>query len=139
MIEDAVFTGDALFMPDSGTGRCDFPQGSAEQLYHSIHDKLYALPDETRIFTGHDYQPGGRELRFTCTVAESKERNIQLKAATTSAEFIAFRKERDKKLKAPRLLLPSIQININGGMLPQPEAGGGRYLKLPLTLADEPV
>jgi len=74
-----LFTGDTMFMPDGGTGRCDFPKGSAEDLYHSIHEKIYSLPDETRIFVGHDYQPGGRDLRYETTVGDSKENNIQLK------------------------------------------------------------
>ena len=136
LIEDAVFTGDALFMPDFGTGRCDFPAGSASDLYNSVHNKLYELPDETRVFTGHDYQPGGRELEFESTIGIEKQKNIQLKAETTEAEFIKFREERDKTLSAPKLLLPSIQVNIRAGHLPPEEDNGVSYLKLPLKVKE---
>lgn len=129
---DAVFTGDALFMPDYGTGRCDFPKGSAKDLYQSVSKNLYSLPDSTRVYVGHDYSPNGREMRFETTIGESKKNNIQLKAHTSEAEFIEFREARDKTLKAPRLLLPSIQINIDAGHLPPKEDNGKSYLKLPL-------
>lgn len=132
LIDDALFTGDAVFMPDSGTGRCDFPAGSAESLYDSVHGKIYNLPDSTRIFVGHDYQPNGRELKFETSVAEQKEKNIQLKAHTSKAEFVEFRTKRDATLSAPKLLLPSIQINIRAGHLPAPEDNGTSYIKLPL-------
>ena len=112
-IEDALFTGDALFMHDFGTGRCDFPRGSARDLYRSIHDKLYPLPDATRVFVGHDYQPGGRELAFETTIGRSKAENPQLRAETSEAEFVEFREARDAKLAAPRLLKPSIRFNIS--------------------------
>ncbi|MCK6505126.1 MBL fold metallo-hydrolase [Myxococcota bacterium] len=128
---DAVFTGDALFMPDFGTGRCDFPKGSAEDLYASIQ-KIYALPDETRVFVGHDYQPGGRELRFETSVGESKARNIQLKGETTREQFVKFRTDRDAQLQPPKLIFQSIQVNIQAGRLPAPEANDVRYLKLPM-------
>jgi glyoxylase-like metal-dependent hydrolase (beta-lactamase superfamily II) len=131
LIGDVVFTGDALFMPDSGTGRCDFPSGSAELLFESIQ-KLYQLPDSTRVFTAHDYQPNGRPLRYESTIGEEKKSNIQLKDTTTKAEFVAFRTARDKTLSAPRLLLPSIQVNIDAGHLPAPESNGKSYLKMPL-------
>lgn len=134
LIEDALFTGDSIFMPDSGTGRCDFPNGSAEMLYHSIKNKVYSLPDSTRIFVGHDYQPGGRELRFQTTVGEQKKNNIHVKADTTLESFVEFRTARDKTLAAPRLLLPSIQVNMDAGVLPAPEANGVAYLKLPLKI-----
>ncbi len=137
LFDDAVFTGDALFMPDYGTGRCDFPKGSAEDLYYSISEKLYSLPDETVVYTGHDYQPGGRKLRFSCTIGESKKENIRLKGDTTKEQFVAFRKERDATLSAPKLLLPSIQVNIDGGKLPVSENNGVRYLKIPLKVSDE--
>jgi glyoxylase-like metal-dependent hydrolase (beta-lactamase superfamily II) len=133
LIGDAVFTGDALFMPDSGTGRCDFPAGSAELLFDSIQ-KLYKLPDSTRLFTGHDYQPNGRPLSFESTIGEQKKSNIQLKDTTSKAEYVAFRTARDKTLSAPRLLLPSIQVNIDAGRLPAPESNGKSYLKTPLKL-----
>lgn len=132
LIDDLLFTGDALFMPDYGTGRCDFPLGSAKDLYHSIHEKLYKLPDETRFFTCHDYQPNGRELRYESTIGESKAKNIQLKQETTEKEYIHFRETRDKKLSAPKLLLPSIQVNIDGGHLPKAENNGKSYLKIPI-------
>lgn len=132
LIGDAVFTGDALFMPDFGTGRCDFPKGSAEDLYHSVHDKLYELPEETRVFTGHDYMPGGRELKFESSIKEQKANNIHIKAETTKEAFIEFRTQRDKQLNAPRLLLPSIQLNIQAGEFPEAEDNGVSYLKMPL-------
>ncbi|MFM6927126.1 MAG: MBL fold metallo-hydrolase [Bdellovibrio sp.] len=132
LIDDALFTGDSIFMPDSGTGRCDFPAGNAESLYDSVHGKIYNLPDSTRIFVGHDYQPNGRELKFETSVAEQKEKNIQLKAHTSKTEFVEFRTKRDATLSAPKLLLPSIQINIRAGHLPPPEDNGVSYIKLPL-------
>ncbi len=132
LIDDMLFTGDALFMPDFGTGRCDFPAGSAKDLYHSVHEKLYKLPDNTKVFTGHDYQPNGRELKYESTIGENKKNNIQLKESTSEEEFIRFRTDRDKTLAAPKLLLPSIQVNIDGGELPQEEANGSRYIKIPI-------
>lgn len=131
LIGDCVFTGDAIFMPDSGTGRCDFPAGSAEMLYQSIQ-KLYRLPDSTKVFVGHDYQPSGRELKFQTTIGEQKNSNIHIKADTKKEDFIAFRNQRDQTLTAPKLLLPSIQVNINAGNLPKPEDNGVCYLKLPI-------
>ncbi len=132
LFEDTLFTGDALFMPDFGVARCDFPGGSAETLYESVHDKIYALPEKTRVFTGHDYQPGGRELRYETSIAESKKHNIHLKEETTKQDFVKMRTERDKTLSAPKLLLPSIQINALAGKMPEPESNGMSYLKLPL-------
>ena len=129
---DAVFVGDALFMPDYGTGRCDFPKGSAKDLYHSVAKTLYALPDETRVFVGHDYSPNGREMRYQTTIGESKKTNIQLTASTSEKDYVEFRTARDKTLNAPRLLLPSIQVNIAAGHLPEIEENGKSYLKLPL-------
>ena len=133
LIEDHLFTGDVLFMPDYGTGRCDFPEGSASDLYQSVHDKLYKLPNETKFHPGHDYQPGGRELMFESTIGESKKLNIQLKETTSKEEFVNFRTSRDATLKAPLLLLPSIQVNVNGGEFPKAEDNGVSYLKIPLT------
>lgn len=135
-IGDAVFTGDALFLEDYGTGRCDFPRGSAEALYHSVHDKLYALPDDTRVFVGHDYQPGGRELRWETTIGRSKAENVQLNEATTLEQFVRFRRERDASLDPPVLLYPSVQVNVDAGRLPRPHANGQRYLVLPLNLGE---
>ncbi|HLW57562.1 MAG TPA: hypothetical protein VKY27_09270, partial [Bacteriovoracaceae bacterium] len=127
-------TGDALFMPDYGTGRCDFPKGSAKDLYHSVAKNLYSLPDETRVFVGHDYLPNGREMQFQTTIGESKKNNIQLTEKTSENEFVEFRESRDRTLKAPRLLLPSIQVNIDAGKLPPQEKNSVSYLKLPLTI-----
>ncbi len=130
-IGDALFVGDAIFMPDFGTARCDFPGGSGEMLYDSIQ-KLYALPDETRVFTCHDYQPGGRELRYESTIGEQKNSNIQLNGKTTKEAYVAFRKERDAGLSLPKLILPSLQVNIRAGRLPEPEGNGTAYIKIPL-------
>ena len=132
LIDDFLFSGDAIFMPDSGTGRCDFPAASAEDLYKSIHDKIYNLPDQIKIFVGHDYQPQKRPLRFISSVAEEKTGNIQLTAKTTRQEFVHFRNERDRTLSAPRLLWPAIQININAGHVPSSEGNGRSYLKIPI-------
>lgn len=131
-IQDALFTGDALFMPDFGTGRCDFPNGSATQLFDSIHRKIYGLPDETRVFVGHDYQPGGRALKYETSVGESKRLNKQVRAETTADEFIAFREQRDAQLNLPRLIFQALQVNIRGGALPPTESNGQRYVKLPI-------
>jgi glyoxylase-like metal-dependent hydrolase (beta-lactamase superfamily II) len=133
-ISDAVFTGDALFVEDYGTGRCDFPGGSAEQLYTSVHERLYSLPDSTRIFVGHDYQPGGRPLRFETTIGASKKGNVQLKAETSRESFVEFRQARDATLQPPRLIFPSVQLNIDAGRLPRPHANGRSYLSVPLNL-----
>ena len=132
-VEDAVFVGDTLFMPDYGTARCDFPGGSADQLYDSIQ-RIYALPDSTRLFMCHDYQPGGRELRFVTTVAEQKQSNVQLRQGTTKQEYVKLRTARDAKLEMPSLILPAIQINIRAGEFPEPEANGTAYLKIPLNV-----
>lgn len=132
-IGDALFVGDCLFLPDYGVGRCDFPGGDAETLYRSVQ-RIYALPPETRIFVGHDYQPGGRPLAWQTTVAESRAQNVQLWASRGQEDFVAFRRGRDATLSPPRLLLPSLQVNIHGGRLPEPHPNGRRYLVLPLTL-----
>jgi len=129
-----LFTGDALFMDDYGTGRCDFPRGSAAALYESIHSKLYALPDATRVFVGHDYQPGGREVRWETSIGRSKAANPQLRAETSAAEFIEFREARDRTLAPPRLIFQSVQVNVDAGRLPEAHANGRRYLKLPIDL-----
>ncbi len=131
-IGDAIFTGDTMFMPDFGTGRCDFPNGSAEDLYDSIVNRLYTLPDETRVFVGHDYQPGGRELKFMTTIGESKASNKQLRADTSKEEFVKWRTERDATLNLPRLIFQSVQLNIDAGKLPEPNAKGHRFLKTPI-------
>ncbi|MEZ4265941.1 MAG: MBL fold metallo-hydrolase [Myxococcota bacterium] len=130
-IGDALFSGDTLFMPDYGTGRCDFPQGSAAAMFDSV-SRLYRLPDSTRVFVGHDYMPGGRELAWETTIGASKARNIQLSAETSREAYIAFRAGRDQTLAAPALLLQSLQVNIAAGELPAPEDNGTRYLRMPL-------
>lgn len=138
-IADALFTGDALFTEDYGTGRCDFPRGSADALYDSVQ-RLYALPDTMRVFVGHDYQPGGRAVRWETTIGASKARNPQLSGRTTKNEFVAMRNARDATLAAPRLLFPSVQVNVDAGRLPAPHANGHRYLVIPLNVlrpADE--
>ncbi|MFD2054158.1 MBL fold metallo-hydrolase [Mesorhizobium calcicola] len=131
VIGDAAFVHDTLFMPDSGTARADFPGGSASRLYRSII-KILSLADETRIFTGHDYQPGGREPLWESTVADEKAKNTHMSKCKTEAEFVNVREARDKTLSMPKLILHALQINMNGGRLPEPEANGRRYLKFPL-------
>jgi glyoxylase-like metal-dependent hydrolase (beta-lactamase superfamily II) len=131
VIGDAAFIHDTLFMPDSGTARADFPGASAALLWRSIRDIL-ALPDETRLFVGHDYRAGGREPLWESTVAEQKSKNIHLAACRTEADFVAFREARDRTLPMPRLILHALQVNMNGGRLPEPESNGRRYLKFPL-------
>lgn len=130
-VEGSVFLGDTLFMPDHGTARCDFPGGSAEELYDSVQ-RLYALPDDTTLYVCHDYQPGGRELRYRTSVGEQKRHNVQLDAKTSRADFVAFRTQRDAQLDVPALILPSLQVNIRAGELPEPDANGVRYLRIPL-------
>ena len=130
-IADAIFVGDTLFMPDYGSARCDFPGGSAAELFDSIQ-RLYEFPDETRLFMCHDYMPGGRPLACQSTVGEQKRSNIQIRAQTTRAEYVALRDSRDAQLGAPALILPSIQVNICAGALPEPRPNGISYLKLPL-------
>ena len=123
LIDDIVFTGDTLFMPDSGTGRCDFPNGNAADMYDAVHERLYALPDETRVFVGHDYQPGDREMRCQTTIGESKNRNIYLRQETRKEDFVQARQQRDQSLDVPALILPSVQVNICAGRLPEPGDG----------------
>lgn len=130
VIGDAAFVHDTLFMPDSGSARADFPGGSAVRLWRSIGEIL-ALPDETRLFTGHDYQPGGREPRWESTVGEQKRHNDHI-VGRDEASFVALREARDRTLPMPKLILHALQVNINAGRLPEPEANGRRYLKFPL-------
>lgn len=137
VIGDAAFVHDTLFMPDSGTARADFPGGSAAVLWRSIQEIL-ALPDETRIFTGHDYRPDGREARWESTVAEQKATNVHMAHLLTEADFVAAREARDASLPMPKLILHALQINTNAGRLPEPEANGRRYLKIPLNLLAAP-
>ena len=131
-IGDAVFVGDTLFMPDYGTARADFPGGDARTLYRSIH-KLLALPEATRMFVGHDYLPEGREdYRWETTVGAQKAGNIHVGGGVTEDDFVAMREARDATLAVPKLILPSLQMNIRAGALPPAEASGKRFLKMPL-------
>lgn len=130
-IGDAVFVGDTLFQPDAGTARCDFPGGSAEELYDSIQ-RLFDLPEETRVFTLHDYQPGGRELAFESTIGEQRRSNIHLRDGVSKEEFVALRARLEQGKEVPRLILPSVQVNIDAGRLPAPAKNGRRYLRVPI-------
>lgn len=127
----AVFVGDTLFMPDFGTARCDFPGGDARLLYRSI-GRLLALPDATRIYTGHDYRPGGRAFMYASSVREQRQGNIHVGGGVDEDAFVALRAARDATLPMPALMLPAVQVNMRGGSLPEPEANGVRYLKIPL-------
>jgi glyoxylase-like metal-dependent hydrolase (beta-lactamase superfamily II) len=128
---DAAFVHDTLFMPDSGTARADFPGGDAHALWRSIQ-RILALPDDTRLFTGHDYMPNGRAAAWESTVSQQKSSNIHLQKARTEADFVALRQARDKTLPMPKLILAALQVNIRGGRLPEPESDGRRYLKIPI-------
>lgn len=131
-IGDAVFVGDTLFMPDYGTARCDFPGGDARTLYQSIR-RLLSLPDETRVFVGHDYLPEGRtEYAWETTVAAQKTSNIHVGGNRSEDDYVTLREARDATLKAPQLILPSLQVNIRAGALPPAEPSGQRFLRLPL-------
>ncbi len=134
LIGDAVFTGDALFIEDYGTGRTDFPAGNAAALYRSVHDRLYELPPETRVFVGHDYKPGGREVRHQSSIGVERSENVQLSKDTSEREFVAFREERDASLAPPKLIYQSVQVNVFGGTLPKAADNGVRYLRIPLNL-----
>ena len=134
-VGDAVFVGDTLFMPDYGTARTDFPGGDARQLYRSIQ-KLLSMPPETRLFMCHDYKaPGREEYRWETTVADER-RNVHLAACVTEDEFVRMREERDATLSTPKLLLPSIQVNIRAGRLPPAEENGVSYLRIPVRLKE---
>ncbi|MEM0908998.1 MAG: MBL fold metallo-hydrolase [Pseudomonadota bacterium] len=131
VVGDAAFVGDTLFMPDGGSARADFPGGDAGILYDSIQ-KVLALPDETRLFICHDYGPGGREILWETSVAEEKANNIHVGGGKTREEFIAFRTARDAQLSMPRLIIPSLQVNMRGGTLPPADESGKRFLKVPI-------
>lgn len=132
VIGDAAFVGDTIFMPDYGTARCDFPGGNAKTMYDSIQ-KIFALNENTRLFLCHDYLPPTRnEFMFSTTVKEQKENNIHVGTGKKQNEFVKMRTERDKTLGMPRLIIPSIQVNINAGKLPKSEDNGTSYLKVPL-------
>jgi glyoxylase-like metal-dependent hydrolase (beta-lactamase superfamily II) len=129
--EVAAFVGDTLFMPDYGTARCDFPGGDARTLYRSIQ-RVLGLPPHTRLYMCHDYQPGGRELRFVSTVAEQHGHNVHVHQGISEDDFVVMRQARDAGLDMPTLILPSVQINMRAGALPEPESNGTRYIKIPL-------
>ncbi len=132
VIGDAAFVGDTLFMPDYGTARCDFPGGDARTLYRSIQ-KIFAMPDETRLFMCHDYKAPGRDLfAWETTVADEKANNIHVGGGVSEDDFVNMREERDKMLSMPRLILPSVQVNMRAGELPPPEENGIHYLKMPV-------
>lgn len=131
VIGDAAFVHDTLFQPDFGTARADFPGGDAAQLWRSIQ-AILSLPEATRLFTGHDYRPGGRAPAWESSVGEQKRRNPHVAGVGGEAEYVALRNARDRRLPMPRLILHALQVNIRGGRLPEPEANGRRYLKIPL-------
>ena len=130
-IEDAIFVGDTLFMPDVGTARADFPGGDAHALYRSIQ-KVLALPPETQIFVCHDYPPESRQAQWQTTVGEQREKNIHVRDGISEAQFVVMRSARDATLEMPSLIIPAIQVNVRAGEMPAPEANGIRYLKVPL-------
>ena len=131
LIGDALFVGDTLFMPDAGTARCDFPGGDARSLYESCQ-RLLELPDDTRVFVCHDYQPGGRDIAFESTVAEQRAQNIHVGAGISADDFVAMREARDADLDMPTLILPSLQVNMRAGNLPPVDASGRLFLKVPI-------
>lgn len=132
VIDDAAFVGDTLFMPDFGTARCDFPGGSAEVMYDSVQ-KILALPDRTRIFVGHDYKAPGREVyAWETTVGAQKALNVHVGAGRSREDFVAMREARDATLDMPRLIIPSLQVNMRAGQMPEPEDNGVAYLKVPV-------
>lgn len=132
VIGDAAFVGDTLFMPDFGTARCDFPGGSSEMLFQSIQSIL-ALPDETRIFVGHDYKaPGRDEFAWETTVGEQKALNVHIGKGRPIEDFVEMRDARDATLAMPRLILPSLQVNMRAGQMPEPDADGDVFLKIPI-------
>lgn len=130
-IGDSIFVGDTLFMPDVGTARCDFPGGSASNLYRSIQSIL-KYPTSTKLYMCHDYPPNGRPPEYQSTVADQKKSNIHVHDGVTEEQFVAMRNKRDAGLEMPVLILPSIQVNIRAGHMPKPEGNGTAYLKIPL-------
>jgi glyoxylase-like metal-dependent hydrolase (beta-lactamase superfamily II) len=129
--QTAAFVGDTLFMPDYGTARCDFPGGDARTLFRSIN-KVLSLPPETQLYMCHDYQPGGREVQYVSTVGDEREKNVHVRNGISEEEFVAMRHARDATLGMPTLILPSVQVNMRAGQLPEPESNGTRYIKIPL-------
>ena len=133
VVGDAAFVGDTLFMPDGGTARADFPGGDARVLYRSIK-RVLELPPETRLFMCHDYGPGGRQITWETTVAEERAHNIHVRDGVSEDEFVKMREERDRTLALPKLIIPSIQVNIRGGKLPAPDESGKQQLKVPINV-----
>jgi len=131
--DDCIFTGDSLFMPDQGTARCDFPNGSSEQLWQSIQ-KIFSLIPTTRVFVGHDYAPGGRPHAFETTIEQQRKANVHVKEGTVKADFLATRESRDKTLDHPKLLIPALQVNLLAGYFPKPEDNDGVYLRFPINV-----
>ena len=131
VIGNSIFVGDTLFMPDLGSARADFPGGDARQLYRSIQ-KILSYPDETKIFVCHDYPPSSREVKWSTTVGEQKENNVHVKTSILEDEFVKIREARDKTLNMPKLIIPSIQVNMRAGNLPPPEDNGSVYIKVPI-------
>ena len=131
LIENMLFVGDSIFMPDFGTARCDFPGGSANDLYASAQ-RLLGLPDSTKVFVGHDYGPGGRSIAWETTIGEQRKKNIHINSEIQLEEFVSVREARDRVLSLPQMIIPSIQINMRAGMLPQVERNGISYLKTPI-------
>ncbi|AWW74459.1 MBL fold metallo-hydrolase [Erythrobacter sp. KY5] len=132
LIGDAAFVGDTLFMPDYGTARCDFPGGDARTLFRSIQ-RIFELPDDTRMFLNHDYLPEGRdELRWISSVGEQRRSNIHVREGISEDEFVAMRTKRDATLATPKLMIPSVQVNMRAGNFPEPESNGIRYIKVPV-------
>jgi glyoxylase-like metal-dependent hydrolase (beta-lactamase superfamily II) len=132
VVGDAVFTGDALFLDDVGVARCDFPNGDPALLHQSITTRLWTLPSETRVYPGHDYPPAGRTWQASTTIGESRRRNVHLNEELSKETFVERRSARDRTLAPPRLLFPSVQVNIDAGRLPAPSASGRRFLRIPL-------
>jgi glyoxylase-like metal-dependent hydrolase (beta-lactamase superfamily II) len=132
VIGDAVFVGDTLFMPDGGSARADFPGGDARTLYQSIQ-KIFTLPDDTRMFICHDYMPGGRDVKWETTVGEQKRDNIHVGKGNSEEDFVTMREARDATLGMPTLIMPSIQVNMRAGHMPQAEDNGSTYLKVPVS------
>ena len=139
LIEDAAFVGDTIFMPDVGTARTDFPGGDAASLYDSI-EKIFALPDHTRLFMCHDYPPAGqREQAHMCTVGDQKKQNVMVHNGITKQDYIKMRNQRDEGKPVPRMLMPSIQTNLRAGYFGHPEDNGKQYVKVPVERSDQNI
>lgn len=137
-VDDALFVGDTVFMPDGGTARCDFPGGDAALLYRSVR-RLYELPPRTRVFVCHDYAPGGRAPRCETTIGEQRAANVHLRDGVGEADYVRMRRARDATLDVPNLILPAVQVNIRAGKLPPAETDGVSYLRVPLNVIGRPL